>query len=271
MRSGRPARNPPNKPMVGVAALAAELGLSDQATILVLNHLGVSAVKSSYDAVSSDVAAQARRFENTGGLQRVRERFSTLSDAALIRPLDPPELGELLSIASALAAVEPHQVIPLFREAPQRAPTPPQFSSQEIPVVEAPVATPPPAAVVFSSGPTQPENLPLPQTPVAHEAAPPPPSPPVPPAAPPPSTSPFPRRTCNLCRVDFYSDDPSHGCAGDRRRQEQVAATAGLPPVRGVDGKRVRRPSAVPVDEDRPRRGGWIVSGGHPGSGRRHG
>jgi hypothetical protein len=270
MKTGRPVRNPPAKPMVNVGTLAAELGLSDRAAILVLNHLGVTAVRSSHDAVSSDVAEKVRRFESTGGVQQVRERFSTLSEAALVRLLDPPELDELLSLASALATVQPQHFTPLLREIPQPAAPPPLFSSEEIPAVEVPVATPPPAAIVFSSGPTQSGEISLPQNSVAQEAAPRAISLPVPPAAPTPSASPFPRRTCNLCRVDFYSEAPSHGCAGDRRRQEQVAATAGLPPVRGVDGKRVRRPSAIRVDEDRPRRSGWIVSGGHPGSGRRH-
>lgn len=79
-----------------------------------------------------------------------------------------------------------------------------------------------------------------------------------------PSTPP--RRVCRLCRKEFYSTEPSHGCALDRR----TPRLNDLPPIKPVKSKRQPRPSVFGPEYDiSPRSGGLEVPNGHPGTGRR--
>ena len=75
-----------------------------------------------------------------------------------------------------------------------------------------------------------------------------------------------PRRVCKLCRKEFYSTEPSHGCALDKRTRKPTD----LPPIKPVKSKRQRRPSVLGPEYDiSPRRGSLEVPNGHPGTGRR--
>lgn len=75
-----------------------------------------------------------------------------------------------------------------------------------------------------------------------------------------------PRRVCRLCRKEFYSTEPSHGCALDRR----TPRLNDLPPIKPVKSKRQRRPSVFGPEYDiSPRHSSIEVPNGHPGTGRR--
>lgn len=71
-----------------------------------------------------------------------------------------------------------------------------------------------------------------------------------------------PRRVCRLCRKEFYSTEPSHGCALDRR----TPRLNDLPPIKPVKSKRQRRPSVFGPEYDiSPRHSNIEVPNGHPG------